>query len=612
MTSSITFAGSGSGLPVSDWITAMVASERVPVDNLYTKKDNLNSSKTALSTVASKFSSLKTSILKLTDANLASSFDLFNAKKATSSDTSIATVSTSNTAIPQNITLKVESLATSTKASSTSSISKTMDGTELFTTISNKQGVLSEKDDDGNAYGTFSLYTDGVKNEITINSTDTLNDIVKKVNDKFDPNSDGDYSDNNVKASIVDGKFNISYNNSAITSLTLGSSGDTTNFFNVMQLSTAAATDNGDGTSSFKSLTPISQINLTGTILDNAANLNVDTLDPVTEGTFTIGKTEFTINSTTTLSDLISKINKDTDAGVTARFDTITNKIVLTSKDPGKTAINLENGTSNFLTKIGLISESGDSLASQTLGNNAKVYLNGATTALEVNSNTITAATSGLTGLTINLKKVTTDDETIDINIDQDTDQLSSALDDFITKFNAMASTVTSQTAVGQTLHGEYTLVNLKNTLRSMATNRVTGLSTYNNLSMIGISTGAVGKAASDTSSTLSLDKDKLLAALQENPSEVKALLIGDSKAGITGIFQKLQDKLTTVLDPVDGYFNTKDDSINTMISNMDKSITRGEERITAYKARITKQFSDMDSYISKMQQSSSALSSIG
>ncbi|HBG48288.1 MAG TPA: hypothetical protein DDW90_02020, partial [Cyanobacteria bacterium UBA9971] len=88
----ITFGGVGSGLPVQDWITQLVALKRIPVDKLYTKKDTLNSSKTALSTVESKFSSLKTSVLKLTDANLATSFDIFNAKKATSSDETIATV----------------------------------------------------------------------------------------------------------------------------------------------------------------------------------------------------------------------------------------------------------------------------------------------------------------------------------------------------------------------------------------------------------------------------------------------------------------------------------------------------------------------------------------
>ena len=618
MTSSITFAGSGSGLPVSDWITAMVASERAPVDALYTKKDTYNATKTALSSIQSDFSALRTSIQKLTDGNIAASFDLFASRTATSSDTNISTVTAANNTSVQKVTLSVDNLATATKATS-SDLSKSIDGTELFTAAANKQGTLTATRDDGTVYGNFSIYVNGAKNEFTIEKTDTLNTIVKKINDKFDQNGDGNYSDNNVKASIVDGKMHIDYNNTAVTKLTLGSNSDTTNFFNIMQLSTASSTDNGDGTSGFASLSKINKINLGGTIVGNTANLNVDSADPVTAGTFKIGGTEFTIDSKTSLATLISKINSSDKAGVIAQIDTKTNKLVLTSKTPGKTAINFENGTSNFLTKIGLITDTGDSTASQTLGENAKIHINGAATALEVNSNTVTGDASGIPGLTINLKKTTlskatdgsTIDTPIDINIDQNTDGIKTALNDFISKYNQVLSDVTAQTGTGQALHGEYSIVSLKNSLRSMASGQIKGLSAYDSLSMIGISTGSVGKSAKDTSSNFSLDSSKLLTALQDNPSEVKALLIGDKTAGITGVFQQLQTKLNSALDPVSGFFSSKSDSINTLISNTDKSITKGEDRVTAYKALITKQFSDMDTYISKMQQSSSAMSSI-
>lgn len=602
MSSGISFSGVGSGLPIQDWIDAMVKVQRQPVDALYTKKTNLSSAKTAFSTVESKFSSLKTAILKLTDANITSTLDIFKSKKAASSDTDIATVTADNNASVQNVSLAIESLATATKASSLTSFAKTIEGTDLFTSVANKQGEE----------GTFSMYVNGVKNEFTIAETDTLDNIIKKINDKFDPNSDGDYSDNNVTASISNGRIEIDYNNAAVTNLTLGSNGDTSNFFNVMKLSTATPTNNGDGTSTIGSLLPITKINFGGTLIGNTANLNVDAGDPITAGTFKIGEAEFTIDSNTTLSTIISRINSDEKAGVTASFDSTTNKLVLTSKDPGKTAINLENGTSNFLTKAGLITAGGDSLSSQTLGNNAKVYLNGSATALEVNSNTLTGDISGLSGVTINLKKVTDVGETIDIDVSQDTDQISSALDDFVTKFNALVSTVDGQTAKDKTLHNEYSLVSLKNTLRSMVTGRVSGLSDYDSLAMIGITTGKVGRATSDVSNDLSIDKNKLLDALQKNPDEVKALLIGDDSAGITGLFEKLEDKLTQVLDPVNGYFDTKDDTINSLISSIDKSITRGEDRITVYKKMITQQFAQMDSYISKMQQQGSALSGLG
>ena len=589
-TGGISFSGVGSGLPVQDWIDQMVAVERIPLDNLYTKKSSYSSIKSGLSTVESSFRSLNTIIQKFTDANIASSFDIFNSKLARSSDTDIATVTASNNATIQNVTLSIESLATATKAEN-SNFASTVVGTDVFTEIANDQGEE----------GTFNIYVDGVKNEITIEETDTLDTIAGKINTALGAN---------VTASVVDGKFDITYDNTAITTLTLGSNADTSNFLNIMQLSTASATDNGDGTSSFESVSEVSNINFSGAIVGNAANLNI-TGDPITEGTFKIGEAEFTIDADTSLADLVSEINRDEDAGVSARIDVRSNKLVLTAKEAGKTAISLEDGTSNFLTSIGLITAGGDSLSSQTLGDNAIIYLNGSATPLEVNSNTITEDMSGIAGLTINLKNTTEVGETIDINVEQDTDEVKEALDSFLSKYNKLINDVDSFTGKGKSLHGEYTLINIKNSIRSITTDRVDGLSDYDSLAMIGITTGDVGKDVDDTSTNLKLDTDKLLEALQTNPDEVKTLLIGDSDAGITGIFQELEEKLDAVLDPINGYFEARDDSINATISSIDKSIARGEDRLESYREMITKQFASMDQYISQMQQQSQALTGI-
>lgn len=590
-TGGITFSGVGSGLPIQTWIEQLVAAQRVPIDNLITKKSSYNRIKNTLNSVESDFRALKTSVQKLTDSNIASSFDIFNARLATSSDTSIATVTASNSAAVQNLTLSVESLATSTKAQN-SNFGATIGGTDVFTNIANKQGEE----------GTFSFYVNGVKKEVTVAETDTLDNIVTKINTA---------GGGNITASITDGKFKMAYNTSAVTSLKLGSNADTSNFFNVMQLSTAPLADEGGGNYSFSSISQINKINLSGAVVGNAANLNI-TGDPITAGTFKIGKAEFTITETTTLSSIVSNINRNSDAGVMAQIDTKTNKLILTAKEAGNTAINLENGTSNFLSQVGLI-VNGNALTSQiaTMGTNAKVYLNGSSTAIEVNSNTITGTTSGISGLTINLKKVTESGETIDININQDTDQIKSVLDEFITKYNKVLSSVDYNTAKDKDLHGEYSLINIKNSVRTLTTGRISGLSDYDSLAMIGISTGKVGKSADDTSTSLKMDTNTFLEALQTNPDQVRTLLIGDSEAGITGLFQNLENKLESVLDPVSGYFEARDDSMNSSIASIDKSITRGEDRLLTYKEMITKQFSNMDQYISQMQQQSQSISSL-
>ncbi|MCK7484498.1 MAG: hypothetical protein MZU97_02325 [Bacillus subtilis] len=97
------------------------------------------------------------------------------------------------------------------------------------------------------------------------------------------------------------------------------------------------------------------------------------------------------------------------------------------SSNDAVTGDNSEGSTSNFLTAMGLITSGGDSLSSQTLGNNAKFYLNDSTTAQFANSNVLTSDITGITGLTITLKSAS-ETKTANINVEQDTEALTSAM----------------------------------------------------------------------------------------------------------------------------------------------------------------------------------------
>jgi len=589
---SIQFSGIGSGLPVKEWINALMQVESVRLTGYQQSEVDAKNAKSTLSTVESTFSSLRSSLEKLTDANLASTMDIFDRKKAGSSDDTIATATVSNSASVQKIDLSVESLATATTAQSTAEIGLTIDGTETFTDLSNK----------GAQEGTFSFYTDGVKHEFTISATDTVNDIVNTINNA---------GISGLQADVNAGKFEIKTDSTQISSFVMGSSADTSDFLNVMHLSTATGTAITDPTydTLFASTDDVSKVDTSGTIIGNTANL-AGTFGQ-SSYTFKVGSAEFTIDSTTTFQDLINQINNSQDADVNASFDLRTNKLTLTAKDPGKTAINLEDTSGDFLQQMDLITAGGDSLSSQTLGQNALVYINGSSTALEVNSNTITSDISGITGVTINLKNTTATGTTISINVDQDTDQVTNAVSDFVDKFNAALNEVDKDTASNGNLSGEYSLVSLRNTLRTTATGLVSGLSTYDSLGMIGISTGAVGTSVDTETKTLQLDKDTFLKALQDKPDEVKALLVGDSSQGITGVLSLLKSKVESSLDPTNGYFAARDDSFDSKISDIDKSILREQDRLKAKRVQLTKQFNIMDQYIAKMQQQQKALSSI-
>ncbi|NLF84412.1 MAG: flagellar filament capping protein FliD [Candidatus Gastranaerophilales bacterium] len=600
MPSTIQFSGLGSGLPTSDWVTAIINSEMSRLTKYQAQKASSQQAITSINSIESKFSSLRSAIERLTDSNLASTMDLFQRRKATSSDDAIATATATNSAVAQKIKLSVESLATSTVARSMTAIGKTIEGTDVFTSLPNAK--LNKTDSDATS-GTFSLFVNGQKHEITIEKEDTLNDIIAKINDNEDLAG--------IEAGIdANGNFEIKVDEDIVTDgFAMGASSDTSNFLNVMGLSTTGRTAevDGDYDAVYRSVDPVSKVNIEGKILDGSANLT-GTFDQESY-TFKIGGATFTVGQNTTFADLIGAINRDEDAGVIASYNAKDNKLVITAKEQGKTAIGFEDVEGDFLKQIGLISEAGNSLASQTLGQNAKVYINGSTEAVEVNSNTITADISGLTGVTINLKSVTKEEDgPITLDINQDTDELKSAVSSFVEKFNAIITEIDKKTKSGQELAGEYTLISLRNSLRTMVTDMVGGLSTYNSLGAIGITTGKVGTSVEASTNSLQFDEKKFLEALQENPSEVKALLIGDKSKGITGIFEKLEKKVETALDPTSGYFAARESSLNSSISTIDKAITREQERLDKREEYLTQQFNRMDQYISQMKSQFSSL----
>lgn len=603
---SISFSGLGSGLPVSDWVEQLMAIERRPTDTLIENKSKIERSRSTFNTMEGKFSSLRSQIEKFTDGNITPSMDLFKKMLANSSNTSMATATANSTAVAQTIKLKIENLATSTKAQSLNSVAKSVDGTTLVKELANGTGTA----------GKFSMYLNGKKEEFTVSDTTTLNDLKDAINAKY--SAANGYEDGIVTASIVDGKFSIDVDQTKVNSFNLGSSSDTSNFINAAQLVTTQVNVGTADAPVWKidkaeSDNKLSLVKTSGLLTSNQVNLNTT----VTAGTFKIGNAEFTVDDNSTLVGIINKINSTSDAGVTAQFDSKSNKFSLTAKTPGQTTINIEQGTSNFLQAMGLVDAQGSIVeGSQTLGKNAKVYINDSAKAIEVNSNKLTEDVSGIPGVTINLLKVTQDAEkgtdSVDITIGRDNDSIVKSINDFLSKYNEINTEIDKQTAKDADLKGESGLLRIKSDLRLTMTNSVKGLTKYNSLGMIGISTGSVGTSVSATIKNFSLDESKLKDALSNNPDEVRALLLGDSKSGTKGLFQTLEEKVEATLNTDGGYFKTRKNSIDSTISSMAKTITQQEERLIKRRETITAQYTAMDKAIAQMKSQSGALSMIG
>lgn len=110
--SGLSVPGVGSGLDINGLVERLMAVERQPLTALATKKGVIESKISALGKIRSSLDALKTAAEKLTTQ------DKLLTLKTTVADTSIATVSTSNSATPTSFSLEVEQLASAQKLTS--------------------------------------------------------------------------------------------------------------------------------------------------------------------------------------------------------------------------------------------------------------------------------------------------------------------------------------------------------------------------------------------------------------------------------------------------------------------------------------------------------------
>ena len=104
---SISFSGVGSGLPIDEWISALVEVEQAKVKTLETQKETLQKKQSALNTLKSSYSSLQSSTTKFTDSLFGAGMDMFSKVSVSASDTSVVTASVTQYSTPSSIELEV-------------------------------------------------------------------------------------------------------------------------------------------------------------------------------------------------------------------------------------------------------------------------------------------------------------------------------------------------------------------------------------------------------------------------------------------------------------------------------------------------------------------------
>ncbi len=573
---SISFSGLASGLDTSSWVEALVAVKQEKVTAYQTSLKALQTQKSTLSDTRSAFTSLRTAIEKLTDMKFGGSFDLFAKNMATSSNDAVFTATANGNAARQSYDIKVEQLATYTKAMSKDSASAVADDDTKLKDL-------------GITKGSFTTYVNGKKNTIDIGENDTLGDLKSRLDDF------------GVKAEIsADGVMKISAKNEGDT-IDVGATTDKSNLVSLVGLEKQE-----DGT--YASTNSLFKANIATKLTAEDSGFK----EKITAGTFTIGAATFTIDENTTLSSLISKINDSDEAQAYAYWDDATGKLSITSTKEGASYINIEAGTSNFTDVMGLTQTTTDAdgnqvskmyTEAQELGKNAVFTING--TKMTSTSNTVTSDISRIEGVTLTLKKVSSEEDGVStLNVSQNTDDLKGAINEFIKAYNDCFAKVEEVTANGADLHGETSLTSLRNTLRSYANsaNDYNG-GVYKLLADIGITTAAAdGKNLSTDTNTLKLDEEKFLKALEENPESVKSILGGEN-----GILARMEDAVEQSLQATTGFFDVKTSTFDSDIKKMEDKITKKNKSVETYRAQLEKKFYKMELAISQMQQNYSS-----
>ena len=515
----ISFTGLASGMDTSSWIDALVQIKSKNLNSLNTKKNETQSSKNMLSAMQSNFSSLRSSIEKITDSKLGGSFDIFAKNTVTSSNESAVAATVSSDAIRQSVEVVVDKLASATVATSSLGSKGLVSRDTVFNTLASGKAVD----------GDFSIFVNGEKHVISTKKDPTLDDENDKELAKENSASIGTILDRineieGVHAEITaEGKINISGVNadSSTSNIVIGSTMDDSNFASVMGLV------RGDSGTEYESYIPVSAIDLNSTL--------VDIFGDSAKGTLTVGNQEFTIDENTTFKSFITNLNTKSDAGVNAYWDAAKSELVLTSKTEGAFNINIEAGTSSLTDLLGYTESSEDGEGqkqskltdnSQVLGDYASLTVNG--TRIISSSNTVTSDISGIEGLTLSLKSVSKENEDgviepVKIDVNQDTDAFIGAVKSFINAFNTTIEKVDSNTVYGSELYGETTLTSLRNNLRRTATVSADVDGAYKLLADIGITTGSASNTT-DTSGVnkLQLDESKLKDALAKDPLHIQ------------------------------------------------------------------------------------------
>jgi flagellar hook-associated protein 2 len=575
MANTISFTGINSGLDTNSIIQAMQAVEQQKLTALNAQKQALLDRQTAYRDLNTKLTALRDAAAGLSD--ISTLLD----SKVTSGDDSIVSATAGGAALPGSYHVTIVQKASQSVLNGVADAGKGIDAS----------AQLKDAESMGAGFkaGTFTI--NGTK--ITVSATDSLNDVLGRIETAL-----GGSGTFQATYDAGTDKVTLRFVDSGDGPLVLGSASDTSNILSMLRLHASGAT------ASTTSDAALGRLDTAAVLNDGGAN------GARARTAITPGAGEFTVNgvsiaydtATDTLSDVLRRINNST-AGVTATYDSFSDRVVFTNKDGGAVGIHAQDVTGDFATALGLD-------GSATLGKNAQIAIDGVNGGNPISSpdNLFTSTETGIDGLSITVKGTS---GSTDVTVAADTDAMASKFQDFVDAYNATVQFIEDKTKVSGTgtnakampLHGEQNVLSLARTLRQTLGSAVAGITGAPG-TLAGLGVGTTG-----SSPKISMDTAKLAAALQGNVEAFKTVVADPSKGILTKIVSYIDSQTRFGGGPI----AQKADKLQPSIARIDDSITRFNRNLDLETQRLQTRFAAMEHAISEMKNGlSSVISQLG
>lgn len=585
-----------SGLDTETLVQQMMLKSQTKYNNLYKKKTEAEWKKTLYGEIHSQLNELNK---KLFDYSLSSK----TMTKSTSiSNDAVATVSAGSNAANASHTLKVTQLATGASAASSGTITPAALNVYSLKLVNNTE-PLAEQLDLNLGTGETASFTINGTTTITIDENTTIDDLVGQINS----------SGAGVKA----------FYNSSVNQFYLRADGSNPDNIKVEAIT-------GDA----KSEELIDALRLT------QPGVNKDTLStqfgiaPNTDLTFEINGKTVNINSSDSISTLVSRINSS-GAGVTASYDVNMDKFFISTTSTGEAAkigFTASGAAAvEFLDKLQLKDGSNQSIVANgpaLKGKNAEFEIDGI--ALSQSSNDF-----NISGINYSLKS--TNDSPVLVTVKTDNKAILDNVKSLVETYNNLLSTIYSKTsekyyrdfgpltdeqkkemkdkeielweekAKSGILRNDSTLKGLASKMRTAmysVSNSVNG--NYNSLYKLGISTTDYSDQGK-----LTIDEDKFLKALEDDPEAAYKLFAAED-----GFINTLRKDIQSAMKDLEtksgaGLLVDTSSSLYKQINRWGKEMDSLSARMIEEENRYYKQFSALETALNKMNSQSNYLTSM-